>query len=222
MWLKLKLNKHRIVRKNIVIVLAGFFLTACSLAVPEPDESNQTLLIIPVESRQTLGKFIWTLHLSIEDSSTNEKYNHIIEPNPKMLFSYSTQLKPGKYKITKMIRKANPGFKLGGKKKRRPEKISNLDDIKLVKGGVTIIDRKILIQQPQSKLGKPKKGMQQKKMTDAERNLERRKREKERKADQEEMKKRRVKFVQVVDLDESFKTKLMEELKKVENFEKWK
>ena len=64
--------------------------------------------------------------------------------------------------------------------------------------------------------------MQQKKMTDAERNLERRKREKERKADQEEMKKQRVKFVQVVDLDESFKTKLMEELKKVENFEKWK
>ncbi len=87
MWLKLKLNKHRIVRKNIVIVLAGFFLTGCSLAVPEPDEANQTLLIIPVESRQTLGEFIWTLHLSIEDSSTNEKYNHIIEPNPKMLFS---------------------------------------------------------------------------------------------------------------------------------------
>ena len=40
----------------------------------------------------------------------------IIKPNPEMLFSYSTKLKPGKYKITKMIRKANPGFKLGGKK----------------------------------------------------------------------------------------------------------
>ena len=48
------------------------------------------------------------------------------------------------------------------------------------------------------------------------------KREKERKTDQEEMKKQRVRFVQIVDLDESFKTKLLEELKEVENYDKWK
>ena len=149
---KLILNSYKIVRKNItnIIILACFLFTGCSLAVPEPDEANQTLLIIPVESRQTLQKFIWTLHVSIEDSSSNEKHNHIIKPNPKSLFSYSTQLKPGKYKITKMIRKANPGFKLGGKKKRRPEKVSNLDGFELKKGGVTILNKMFLFQQPQS------------------------------------------------------------------------
>ena len=92
---KLILNSYKIVRKNItnIIILACFLFTGCSLAVPEPDEANQTLLIIPVESRQTLQKFIWTLHVSIEDSSSNEKHNHIIKPNPKRLFSYSTQNK---------------------------------------------------------------------------------------------------------------------------------
>ena len=109
-----------------------FLFTGCSLAIPEPDETNQTLLIIPVESRQTLGKFIWTLHISIKDSSSKDKQNHIIKPNPEMLFSYSTKLKPGKYKITKIIRKANPGFKIGGKKKRRPEKIKNIDDFEIL------------------------------------------------------------------------------------------
>ena len=222
---KFILNSYKIVRKNItnIIILGCFLFTGCSLAVPEPDEANQTLLIIPVESRQTLQKFIWTLHVSIEDSSSNEKHNHIIQPNPKSLFSYSTQLKPGKYKITKMIRKANPGFKLGGKKKRRPEKVSNLDGFELKKGGVTILNKKFLFQQPQSKLGNPpKRGQNQRKMTDHERNLEKTKRKKERKTDQEEMKKQRVRFVQIVDLDESFKTKLLEGLKEVENYDKWK
>ena len=85
------LNSYKIVRKNItnIIILASLLFTGCSLAVPEPDEANQTLLIIPVESRQTLHKFVWVLHVSIEDSSSNEKHNHIIEPNPKSFFSYS-------------------------------------------------------------------------------------------------------------------------------------
>jgi len=222
---KLILNSYKIVRKNItnIIILACFLFTGCSLAVPEPDEANQTLLIIPVESRQTLQKFIWTLHVSIEDSSSNEKHNHIIKPNPKSLFSYSTQLKPGKYKITKMIRKANPGFKLGGKKKRRTEKVRDNVEFELEKGKITIIDKMILFQQPQSKLVKPpKRGQNQQKKTDAERNLEKMKRKKERKADQEAMKKQRVRFVQLVDLDESFKTKILEELKEVENIDQWK
>ena len=115
-------------RKNLLngLVLITFFSVGCSFSVPEPDNNNQSLLIFPVETRQTLPQFIWNLHVTIEDTSSNEKYNHIIEPNPEMLFSYSTKLKPGKYKITKMIRNANPGFKLGGKKKRRPEKINNI------------------------------------------------------------------------------------------------
>ena len=224
MYSKLKLNTCIIVQKNIanIIILTCFLFTGCSLAIPEPDETNQTLLIIPVESRQTLGKFIWTLNISIKDSSSKEKQNHIIKPNPEMLFSYSTKLKPGKYKITKMIRKANPGFKLGGKKKRRPEKINNIDDFELKNGSVTILNKKFLFQQPQSKLGPPKRAQNQQKKTDAEKHLERKKRKKKRKADQEAMKKQRVRFVQIVDLDESFKTKLLEELKEVENYETWK
>jgi hypothetical protein len=36
------------------------------------------------------------------------------------------------------------------------------------------------------------------------------------------MKKQRVRQVQLVDLDESFKTKILEELKEVENIDQWK
>jgi len=48
------------------------------------------------------------------------------------------------------------------------------------------------------------------------------KRKKERKTDQEAMKKQRVRQVQLVDLDESFKTKILEELKEVGNIDQWK
>ena len=181
----------------------------------------KTILIIPVETRRTLGQFVFTLDVSIKGSSGNEVVQHTVEPNPNMLFSYNTQLKPGKYKITEMNRKAKPGFKLGGK--QRPEKVRDNVEFELEKGKITIIDKMILFQQPQSKLGNPpKRGQNQRKMTDAERNLEKMKRKKERKADQEAMKKQRVRFVQLVDLEESFKTKILEELKEVENIDQWK
>jgi len=221
---KLILNSYKIVRITVLnlIVVTVLLLTGCAMKFPVPDETNQTILIIPVETRQTLRHFAFTLDVSIKGSSGNEVVQHTVEPNPKMLFSYNTQLKPGKYKITEMNRKAKPGFKLGGK--QRPEKVRDNVEFELEKGKITIIDKMILFQQPQSKLVKPpKRGHQnQQKMTDAERNLERIKRKKERKADQEEMKKQRVRFVQLVDLDESFKTKILEELKEVENIDQWK
>ena len=220
---KLILNSYKIVRITVLnlIVVTVLLLTGCAMKFPVPDETNQTILIIPVETRQTLGHFVFTLDVSIKGSSGNEVVQHTVEPNPKMLFSYNTQLKPGKYKITEMNRKAKPGFKLGGK--QRPEKVRDNVEFELEKGKITIIDKMILFQQPQSKLGNPpKRGQNQRKMTDHERNLEKMKRKKERKTDQEEMKKQRVRFVQIVDLDESFKTKLLEELKEVENYDKWK
>ena len=223
MCLKLNINAEKIVRITVLnlIVVTVLLLSGCAMKFPVPDETNQTILIIPVETRQTLGQFVFTLDVSIKGSSGNEVVQHTVEPNPKMLFSYNTQLKPGKYKITEMNRKAKPGFKLGGK--QRPEKVRDSVEFELEKGKITIIDKMILFQQPQSKLGNPpKRGQNQQKRTDAERNLERMKRKKERKADQEEMKKQRVRFVQIVDLDESFKTKLLEELKEVENYDKWK
>ena len=223
MCLKLNINAEKIVRITVLnlIVVTVLLLTGCAMKFPVPDETNQTILIIPVETRQTLGHFVFTLDVSIKGSSGNEVVQHTVEPNPKMLFSYNTQLKPGKYKITEMNRKAKPGFKLGGK--QRPEKVRDNVEFELEKGKITIIDKMILFQQPQSKLGNPpKRGQNQRKMTDHERNLEKMKRKKERKTDQEEMKKQRVRFVQIVDLDESFKTKLLEELKEVENYDKWK
>ena len=220
---KLILNSYKIVRITVLnlIVVTVLLLTGCAMKFPVPDETNQTMLIIPVETRQTLRQFVFTLDISIEDSANKNIVHHQVEPNPKMLFSYNTQLKPGKYKITEMNRKAKPGFKLGGK--QRPEKVRDNVEFELEKGKITIIDKMILFQQPQSKLGNPpKRGQNQRKMTDHERNLEKMKRKKERKTDQEEMKKQRVRFVQIVDLDESFKTKLLEELKEVENYDKWK
>ena len=113
-----KLNKYSgvIAGKYFLnlLVLTILFLPGCAMKFPVPDETNQTILIIPVETRQSLGQFVFTLDVSIKGSSGNEVINHTVEPNPKMLFSYNTQLKPGKYKITKMVMKAKPGFKLGG------------------------------------------------------------------------------------------------------------
>jgi len=194
---------------------------------PAPDETNQTILIIPVETRQTLGHFIFTLAVSIKGLSGNDGIKHTVKPNPKMLFSYNTQLKPGKYKITKIVMKAKPGFKLGGGAKERLEKIKDMVEFELQKDRITILDKMILFQQPQSKFGKlptkrgQKHGKNQKK-TDVEKHLEKVKRDKERKADQEAMKKQRVRQVQLVDLDESFKAKILEELKEVGNIDQWK
>ena len=223
MCVKLKINTDKIMRITVLnlIIVTALLLTGCALKFPVPDETNQTILVIPVETRQTLGQFVYTLDVSIKGSSGNEIIKHTVEPNPKMLFSYNTQLKPGKYKITRMIRKAKPGFKLGGKP--RPEKMKDKVEFELQKGSITILDKMILFQQPVSKLSKPKPGqMQQQKMTDAERNLERIKKEQERKADREAMKKQRVRQVQLVNLDESFKAKVLEELKEVENIDQWK
>ena len=226
MCFKLNINAEKIVRITVLnlIVVTVLLLTGCAMKFPVPDETNQTMLIIPVETRQTLRQFVFTLDISIEDSANKNIVHHQIEPNPKMLFSYNTQLKPGKYKITEMFRKAKPGFKLGGKKKRRPERVRGISEFQLEKGKITIIDKRFLFQQPTP----TKKGMQSKsmgmkgKVDAAERVQEQLKRKAERKTEQKEMREQKVRFVQVVDLNESYKTKLLEELKEVENIDQWK
>jgi len=206
-----------------LLVITILFLPGCAMKFPVPDETNQTILIIPVETRQTLGHFVFTLDVSIKGSSGNDGIIHTVEPNPKMLFSYNTKLKPGKYKITKLVMQAKPGFKLGGGAKKRHEKMKDKIEFELQKGKITIFDKLILFQQPKSKLGKPaKRGQNQQKKTDVEKHLEKVKMEKERKADQKAMKKQRVRQVQLVNLDESFKAKILEELKEVENIDEWK
>ena len=220
-----KLNKYsgEIAGKSILnlIVLTIFFLSGCAMKFPVPDETNQTILIIPVETRQTLGHFVFTLDVSIKGSSGNEVVQHTVEPNPKMLFSYNTQLKPGKYKITEMNRQAKPGFKLGGQP--RPERISEIGEFELEKGKITIIDKMFLFQQPKPNKRPQKKGKGIGGKKDAsERAQERLKEKADRKAEQKAMKKQRVRFAQVVDLEGGFKTKLMEALKEVENIDQWK
>ena len=102
--------------------------------------------------------------------------------------------------------------------------VKGISEFQLEKGKITIIDKSFLFQQPKpTKKGMQSKGMGMKGKVDAaERVQEQLKRKAERKIEQKEMREQRVRFVQIVDLDESFKTKLMEELKEVENFEKWK
>ncbi len=217
---KLILNSYKIVRITVLnlIVVTVLLLTGCAMKFPVPDETNQTMLIIPVETRQTLRQFVFTLDISIEDSANKNIVHHQIEPNPKMLFSYNTQLKPGKYKITEMNRQAKPGFKLGGQP--RPEKISEIGEFELEKGKITIIDKMFLFQQPKPDKKRERKDMRN--MTGAQQMQERKKQKDERKAEQKAMKKQRVRFAQVVDLEGGFKTKLMEALKEVENIDQWK
>ena len=134
-----------------------------------------------------------------------------------MLFSYNTQLKPGKYKITKMVIKAKPGFKQRpGNKIRMKNKV----EFELQKGRITILDKMILFQQPDP--GKKRERKDMRNMDENQRAQERRKEKAERKAEQEAMKKQKVRQVQLVNLDKSFKAKILEELKKVENIDQWK
>ena len=216
-----KLNKYsgEIAGKSFLnlIVLTILFLSGCAMKFPVPDETNQTILIIPVETRQTLGHFVFTLDVSITGSSGNEGINHTVEPNPKMLFSYNTQLKPGKYKITKMVIKAKPGFKQHPKNKIR---MKNKVEFELQKGRITILDKMILFQQPDP--GKKRERKDMRNMNENQRAQERIKEKAARKAEQEAMNKQKVKKVQLVNLDESFKAKVLEELKEVENIDQWK
>ena len=216
-----KLNKYSgvIAGKYFLnlLILTILFLPGCAMKFPVPDETNQTILIIPVETRQTLGHFVFTLDVSIKGSSGNEVIKHTVEPNPKMLFSYNTQLKPGKYKITKMVIKAKPGFKQHPKNKIR---MKNKVEFELQKGRISILDKMILFQQPDP--GKKRERKDMRNMNANQRAQERIKDKAARKAEQEAIKKQRIRQVQLVNLDESFKAKVLEELKEVENIDQWK
>jgi hypothetical protein len=214
------LNSYKIVRKNItnIIILASLLFTGCSLSVPEPDETNQTLLIIPVETIQNLKKFIYTVNFTIEDSN-NKKVFHRIEPNPDTFFSYKSKLKPGKYKITELYAVANPGFKVGKKKKQRLRDWDVIE-IQLEKGKATIVNKKLLIQQPEQIGGKISRVAWQN-MNEGERNHAKVMRKKKRKERNKKLRAERFRNIEVHDLDDDFKAKLMGELKEVENIEKW-
>lgn len=220
MYSKLKLNTCIIVQKNIanIIILTCFLFTGCSLAIPEPDETNQTLLIIPVETIQKLKKFIYTVNFTIEDSN-NKKVFHRIEPNPDTFFSYKSKLKPGKYKITELYAVANPGFKVGKKKKQRLRDWDVIE-IQLEKGKATIVNKKLLIQQPEQIGGKISRVAWQN-MNEGERNHAKVMRKKKRKERNKKLRAERFRNIEVHDLDDDFKAKLMGELKEVENIEKW-
>ena len=62
MCIKLKINTDKFMRITVLnlIVMTVFLLSGCAMKFPVPDESNQTILIIPVETRQTLGHFVLT------------------------------------------------------------------------------------------------------------------------------------------------------------------
>jgi len=214
------LNTYKIAQKNIVniIIITCFLVTGCSLAVPEPDENNQTLLILPVETIQKLKKFIYTVNLTIEDSN-NEKVFHRIEPNPDTHFSYKSKLKPGKYKITELHAVANPGFRVGKKKKQRLRDW-NVIELNLEKGKATIVNKKLLIQQPESIRSK-KSRIEWQKMNKGERAHEKAKRKQKRNERNKKLRAERFRNIEVHDLDDNFKAKLMEELNEVENIEKW-
>ena len=129
-------------KQNIFVlkVFVFFLFFGCSLSVPEPDENNQTLLIIPVETIQTLKKFIYTVNFTIEDSS-GKRIPFRIEPNSETSFSYKPQLKPGKYKLTRLQVIAKPGFRVSKKKKIRIRDFEKIE-FKLEKGQAIIIEKK--------------------------------------------------------------------------------
>jgi len=216
MRLGLKLIKQEIQNVVGVFLVAVFFSAGCSLSVPEPDENNQTLLIIPVETIQTLDKFIFTANLTIQDKN-NKKIFYRIEPNPKTLFSYKSLLNPGKYKITDLKLVAKPGFKFGNKKKKLRWRNWEVIDVKLERGKATIVNKKLLFQQPpQIKRKKNVRGM-----SAGEKALEKAMTKQRRKEVRKKLRDEKFKPVEVHNLDESFQAKLIDQLKEVENSDKW-
>jgi len=218
--MRLNSKSFKIFRRNVlnVLFLIIFFSSGCSLSVPEPDETNQTLLIFPVETIQKLRKFIYTVNFTIEDSN-NKKVFHRIEPNPETFFSYKSKLKPGKYSITELNAVANPGFRIGKKKKQRLRDWDAIE-IQLEENKATIVNKKLLIQQPERIGGKPSRG-DWKNMNKGQRAHEKLKRKQKRKERNKKLKAEKFRNIEVHDLDEGFKAKLMEELKEVGNIEKW-
>ena len=67
----MNINGENIMRITVLnlIVVPVLLLTGCAMKYPAPDETNQTILIIPVETRQTLRHFVFTLDVSIKYSS---------------------------------------------------------------------------------------------------------------------------------------------------------
>ncbi len=200
---------------NLVFTLFVIFLFfGCSLSVPEPNENNQTLLIIPVETIQTLKKFTYTVNFTIEDIS-GKRFPFRIEPNPETAFSYKSQLLPGLYKLSKLEVIAKPGFRVGKKKKIRIRDFEKIE-FRLEKGRAIIIDKKLLIQQPEKITGNYLKNLN---LGEIKHEIKiRKKKIKER---NKKLKKLRFRNVQMLDLDHIFKVKLKKELLKVENIEKW-
>ena len=59
-------------------------------------------------------------------------------------------------------------------------------------------------------------------MNAEERLREKHKRKAKREARKKELREKKFRSIEIVDLDESFKTKILEELKEVENIDQWK
>ena len=203
-------------KKNVIVfnLFVFYFFFGCSLSVPEPDENNQTLLIIPVETIQTLKKFIYTVNFTIEDSS-DRIIPFRIEPNPDTYFAYKSKLKPGKYKLSKLSVIAKPGFRVS---KKRKISIRNFEKIEfmLEKGKAIIIDKKLLIQQPERITGNYLKNMN---LGEIKHEIKiRKKKIKER---NKKLKILGFRNVQMLHLNKTFKEKLKKELLEVENIDKW-
>jgi len=214
MCLNFKLSKYSKYYVVIITMFVSFFFSGCSLSVPEPDENNQTLLIIPVETIQTLKKFIYTVNFTIEDSG-RKKIFHRIEPDPDSFFSYKSQLKPGKYKLSKLNLVARPGFRLGKKKKLGIRNFETVE-FKLENGKATIIDKKLIIQQPERITGNDWKNLNRGERAHEIKIIKKKVKERNKK-----LKKEGFRHVKMLELDNNFKEKFMAKLKEVENFEKW-
>ena len=172
------------------------------------------MLIIPVETIQTLKKFIYTVNFTIEDSN-GKVIPHRIEPNPETFFSYKSNLRPGKYILSKLQAIAKPGFRVGKKKKKQIRDFEKIK-FKLEKGKAIIINKKLIIKQPERITGNNWKNLNK-----GEIKHEMKIRNKKKKERNKKLKKEGFRNVQMLELDKIFKEKLMDELKDVENFEKW-
>ncbi len=93
-------------------------------------------------------------------------------------------------------------------------------EIQLEKGKATIVNKKLLIQQPEQIGGKISRVAWQN-MNEGERNHAKVMRKKKRKERNKKLRAERFRNIEVHDLDDDFKAKLMGELKEVENIEKW-
>lgn len=142
--------------RNIFVILLSLFIVSCSSSLPEPNADYQTILIIPVSAKNS-SDHAFNYSLSFEISKRNENGDYIetaysgrIHPKENITHVIVTDLQPGKYNLTRVIK-----YRSSSEKKENKLETRVFDQpFQLAKGEINILPKAIRMVQLESKTKK--------------------------------------------------------------------